>query len=182
MEGRRFRTYGHCVRAQAVVTSRQQPGQWVCGLSHMLTLPDTKWSGEELELPMGRFPGKTNAISLVGVFNTSVSWRPLTTQAFCSDPLRCPCRAALRHCFHRDWSRASWVRLAALPGQFAWDRSSRLAPAHQLHPCWSSLFMCRCGSRALRSAAHWTPRRASAHRRSGHRADWLGTVRHRLRW
>ena len=66
MEGRRFRTYGHCVRAQAVVTSRQQPGQWVCGLSHMLTLPDTKWSGEELELPMGRFPGEPARSALSG--------------------------------------------------------------------------------------------------------------------
>jgi hypothetical protein len=103
-------------------------------------------------------------------------------QAFRSDPLRRGCRAALRHSFHGDRSRAPRLRLAAPPGQFACDRSSGLAAARQLHRCRNSLCIRRGGPGPLRSAAHGTPRRPCAHRRSGHRADRLGTVRHRLRW
>ncbi|PQM49538.1 hypothetical protein C1Y40_00254 [Mycobacterium talmoniae] len=111
-----------------------------------------------------------------------VSWPPLTTHAFCSDRLRCPCRAAVRLGFHRDRSRTSRLRLAALPGEFACRRSPRLAAAHQLHRCWSSLFVRGRGSRALRSAAHRPARDPSAHRRSGHRVDRFGSIRHRLCW
>jgi hypothetical protein len=109
------------------------------------------------------------------------SWRPLTTQALRPDPLRCACRAALRHCVHSDRSRTSRLRLAAQPGQFACDRASRLATARQLHPCRTSLFVGRRGPQAVRSAAHWTPRRPGARRRSRRRAGRLGSVRHRLR-
>jgi hypothetical protein len=41
MEGRRFRAYGYCIRAHAVVTSRQQPGPCVCGLSTYVDAPRT---------------------------------------------------------------------------------------------------------------------------------------------